>query len=73
VNNINRLEAGVENYSVSCEVRTQSLYTSYISAVRMLRKDYDRKGSVTKTQISGRETQGTWSQDELVDGKKLVA
>jgi hypothetical protein len=33
----------------------------------MLRKDYDRKGSVEK--ISGRELQGSWRQDELIGGK----
>jgi hypothetical protein len=36
----------------------------------MLRKDYDRKGSVEK--ISGRESQGAWGQDELIGGKPPV-
>jgi hypothetical protein len=30
----------------------------------MLHKDYDRKGSVGKKKISGRESQWTWRQDE---------
>jgi hypothetical protein len=34
----------------------------------MLHKDYDRKGSVEE-KISGRESQGAWSQDELIAGK----
>jgi hypothetical protein len=37
----------------------------------MLLKDYDRKGSAEK-KISGREPQGTWSQDELIGGKPPV-
>jgi hypothetical protein len=36
----------------------------------MLHKEYDRKGSVEK--ISGRESQGTWRQDELIGGKQPV-
>jgi hypothetical protein len=40
------------------------------SSERMLRKDYDRKDSVEK--ISGRESQGTWGQDELISGKPPV-
>jgi hypothetical protein len=31
----------------------------------MLHKDYDRK-------VSGRESQGAWRQDELIDGKPTV-
>jgi hypothetical protein len=31
----------------------------------MLRKDYDRKGSVEK-EISAPEPQGAWRQDELI-------
>jgi hypothetical protein len=33
----------------------------------MLRKDYDRNGSVEK--ISGRDSRGAWSEDELIGGK----
>jgi hypothetical protein len=36
----------------------------------MLRKDYDRKGSVEK--ISDRELQGAWCQDEAIRGKPPV-
>jgi hypothetical protein len=32
----------------------------------MLCKDYDRKGSVEKKEIAGRESQGAWSQNELI-------
>jgi hypothetical protein len=38
---------------------------------RILDKDYDCKGSVEKY-ISGRESQGAWSQDELIGGKTPV-
>jgi hypothetical protein len=38
----------------------------------MLHKDYDRKGSVAKIKICGRETQGAWRQDELIGGKQPV-
>jgi hypothetical protein len=34
----------------------------------MLHKDYGRKGSVEKN-ISGRNPQGAWSQDELMGDK----
>jgi hypothetical protein len=34
----------------------------------MLHKDHNRKGSVEK-ENSGREPQGAWRQDELIDGK----
>jgi hypothetical protein len=34
----------------------------------MLHKDYDSKSSVEK-KIAGRESQGAWSQNELLDGK----
>jgi hypothetical protein len=37
----------------------------------MLHKDYDLKGSVEKN-ISGRESQETWRQDELTGGKPPV-
>jgi hypothetical protein len=37
----------------------------------MLRKDYDRKGSVAK-KFSGSDPQGAWRQNELIDGKPLV-
>jgi hypothetical protein len=39
----------------------------------MLYKDYDRKASVAKKKkISGRELQGAWHQDELIDYKPPV-
>jgi hypothetical protein len=38
----------------------------------MSHKDYDRKGSVAKIEISGQEPQGAWRQDELIDGKSPV-
>jgi hypothetical protein len=34
----------------------------------MLHKDYDCEGSVEK-EISGRDPQGAWRQDELMGGK----
>jgi hypothetical protein len=37
----------------------------------MLHKDNDRKGSV-KTKISGRDHQGSWSQNELIGSKPPV-
>jgi hypothetical protein len=37
----------------------------------MLLKDYDRKGLVEK-KIAGRECQGAWRQDELIDGEPPV-
>jgi hypothetical protein len=37
----------------------------------MLHKDYDRKGSIAKN-ISGRDHQGAWRQDELIVGKPPV-
>jgi hypothetical protein len=36
----------------------------------MLRKDYDRKGSVEKN--DGREFHGAWHEDELFGGKPPV-
>jgi hypothetical protein len=36
----------------------------------MLHKDYDRGFQLKK--ISGSETQGAWSQDELIDGRQPV-
>jgi hypothetical protein len=33
----------------------------------MLRKDYDRKGSV-ENKMTGRESQGAWRQDKLIGG-----
>jgi hypothetical protein len=35
----------------------------------MLRKDYDHKGSV---EISGRDSQRVWRQDEMVGGEPPV-
>jgi hypothetical protein len=37
----------------------------------MLQKDYDRKRSVEK-EMSDRESQGAWHQDELIEGKPPV-
>jgi hypothetical protein len=37
----------------------------------MLHKNYDRKGSVAKN-ISARDPQGAWRQDELIGGKPPV-
>jgi hypothetical protein len=42
------------------------------SSERILNKDYDGKGSVAKKKISGRESQGARSQDELIGGKPPV-
>jgi hypothetical protein len=42
------------------------------SSERMLRKDYYRKVSIQKKIISGHESQGAWSQDELFGGKLPV-
>jgi hypothetical protein len=39
----------------------------------MLRKDYDRKGSVEKGKSFGREPQGAWSKDELMGSKPPFA
>jgi hypothetical protein len=38
----------------------------------MLHKDYYRKGSVEKKEITGRESQGACRQDELIGGKPPV-
>jgi hypothetical protein len=38
----------------------------------MLHKDHDRRGSVETKNISGRDPQGAWRQDELVGGKSTV-
>jgi hypothetical protein len=39
----------------------------------MLHKNYDRKGSIAKKKKkSGRDPQGVWRQDELIDGKPPV-
>jgi hypothetical protein len=38
----------------------------------MLHNDYDRKCSVEKRKITGRESQGAWRQDELMGGKPPV-
>jgi hypothetical protein len=37
----------------------------------MLHKNYDRKGTVSN-QMSGRDTQGAWLQDEVIGGKPPV-
>jgi hypothetical protein len=60
-----------------CEIYTwrkakQLNYTQPIfSSERMLHKDYYSKSSV-ETQISGRGSQGAWSQDEVTGDKQLV-
>jgi hypothetical protein len=46
---------------------------SIFSSERMLHKDYDCKGSVEKKkEISGRESQRSWHQDELIGGRSPV-
>jgi hypothetical protein len=42
-----------------------------LSSERRLHKDYDTKGSDEKI-LSGRDPQGAWRQDELIDGKPPV-
>jgi hypothetical protein len=42
-----------------------------LSSKRMLRKNYDHKGSVEKI-ISNRDPQGVWRQDKLIGGKLPV-
>jgi hypothetical protein len=42
-----------------------------LSSEKILHKNYDHKGSVAKN-ISDREPQGVWSQDELIGGKPPV-
>jgi hypothetical protein len=41
------------------------------SSERILHKNYYRKGSVEKG-ISGRESQGAWRPDEMIDGEPPV-
>jgi hypothetical protein len=41
-----------------------------LSSEKMLRKAYDRKGSVAKS--IGRGSQGAWHQDGLIGGKSPV-
>jgi hypothetical protein len=43
-----------------------------LSSERILRKDYNRKGSVVNKKISGRDPQGAWCQGELIGGKLPV-
>jgi hypothetical protein len=43
-----------------------------LSSDRMLHKDYTRKCSVEKKNISGRESQGAFRQDERMGGKPTV-
>jgi hypothetical protein len=38
----------------------------------VLHKEYDRKGSVAKEKMSGREPQGAWRKDEMIGGKPPV-
>jgi hypothetical protein len=38
----------------------------------MLHKDYERKYSVERKKIAGRESQGAYRQDELIGGKPPV-
>jgi hypothetical protein len=42
------------------------------SSERKLHKDYDRKSSVAKKNMSGRELQGACRQDELIGGNPPV-
>jgi hypothetical protein len=37
--------------------------------VEIIRKTYDRKGSVAKKKKFGRDPRGVWRQDELTGGK----
>jgi hypothetical protein len=46
--------------------------TPILSAERMLHKVYNRKCSVGKKEITGRESQGACRQDELIGGKPPV-
>jgi hypothetical protein len=41
---------------------------THFLARKILRKDYGRKCLVAK-KVSGRDTQETWRQDELISGK----
>jgi hypothetical protein len=45
-------------------------HKSIFSSERMLRKTYDRKGSIEE--MSGRESKGAWQEDELFCSKSLV-
>jgi hypothetical protein len=45
----------------------------FFSSEGMLRMDYDLKGSIANKRNSGRESQGTCRQDELIGGKPPVA
>jgi hypothetical protein len=46
--------------------------TCILSSERMLHKEYDRKGSVARYKISGRDLQGIWRQNKLIGGKPPV-
>jgi hypothetical protein len=41
-----------------------------VSSEKMLYNDYDRNGSIEKS--AGRESQGSWRQDEVISVKLLV-
>jgi hypothetical protein len=43
-----------------------------LSSERMLHKDYDRKCSVGKKNMTDREPEEAWGQDELISGKLPV-
>jgi hypothetical protein len=43
-----------------------------LSSENLLHKDHDSKGSVKKNEIAGSESQGAWSQGELIGGKPPV-
>jgi hypothetical protein len=51
-------------------IRTFDRGKPILSLESMLRKEYDREGSVEK--ISGRDPQGAWRQNELIGGEPPV-
>jgi hypothetical protein len=50
--------------------KTKYIYKRQGHLVREIVKYYDQNGSVKK--IYGRESQGAWRQDEMIDGKPTV-
>jgi hypothetical protein len=65
--------AGLGPENVCAGKSQQQLYTTepILSSKRMLHNDYERKCSVEK-KATGRESQGSCSQDELIGGKPPV-
>jgi hypothetical protein len=59
-----------EEFSVKCYMWDTVRDKPILSSERMLRKDYNRKAAVEN--ISRRESQGAWRQDELIDSKPPV-